>query len=131
MFFCSDNEIEAAQIDELLDGISDLRDLITKAWFAGDAKEKMWNELKQEGSRFQFILNVLNKQIADKKFLVGDKLTLADLWLFTTLEEFIENLKLVDTEKFAHLHTYVNNIKQIDGIKEYVASPDRPLSFYG
>ncbi len=123
-------DLELAQQDQWIDAVSDVRDVVSKAVYSPE-KEKLIAELKTNTeNHLHFLLNIFNKAVEGKSFLVGDKLSIADLWLFCTMEEYIENLKIVDTEKYAHLVTFVNKIKEHPNLKAYITSESRPKSFY-
>jgi putative glutathione S-transferase len=81
-------------------------------------------------------LGELDARLADQRFLVGERLTLADLRLFTTLVRFdavyhthfkCNGHRLIE---YAHLWPYARSIYQTDGVAETVRLDEIKRHYY-
>jgi glutathione S-transferase len=75
----------------------------------GEWKE---NQLNLLGSRFDY----LTKRLEGKQFLMGDKFSVADAYLFTVLNW--SNFLKVDLEKWPTLKDYMGRVAARPGVKE-------------
>lgn len=138
------------EIDEVVDAVYDpINNGVYRAGFADSqrAHEAAVEELFDALDRW-------NDHLADRRYLVGDRLTLADLRLFATLVRFDEVYHTIPTtlsedyrgvdpnpekwkriQDYEHLHAYLRDLYQTPGfaettnlshISEHYASPGSP-----
>ncbi|MFC6941044.1 glutathione S-transferase family protein [Salinirubellus sp. GCM10025818] len=110
------------EIDEAVDAIYDpINNGVYRAGFAGtqEAYERAVEELFDALDQWDAVL-------ADQRYLVGDRLTLADLRLFATLVRFDQvyhthfkcNRKLIS--QYDHLWPYLRDVYQVPGVAKTV-----------
>ena len=110
------------EIDEVVDAVYDpINNGVYRAGFAGtqEAYERAVEELFDALDRWDDVL-------ADQRYLVGDRLTLADLRLFATLVRFDNvyhthfkcNRKLIS--QYEHLWPYLRDVYQVPGVAKTV-----------
>lgn len=81
------DSMEMLYIDEIIDTCSDLMDCWAKAAFADSNKEECMKKFKSESvPKFYDMLEKCVKGCGKKGFAVGEKISIADLTLFNTVE---------------------------------------------
>ena len=78
----------AAKVDELLNGCTDITEILVKTMRIKDNDEKLKTRqelIAKEGGRLYLELDGLNKIISASKYAVGDSLTVADLAVWSLI----------------------------------------------
>lgn len=118
---------EEAKILEIINVLGDVRKEFFQAVYASDVKEKFqaFNSNQSASTK----IGLIAKYLGDKKFLLGDEISLADICLSTflfTLNKMYKSVGLHENSIFTNhpsLHFLYKRIYlEADGIKEYVAS---------
>jgi glutathione S-transferase len=111
------NVDEASEIDMLIDTATDIQTAITKVVFDPDFD----NLVVKLPETLEPKLQQLSDYIGDKKFLLGDSVTIADFPIYVNLEW---NSKLDEKylEKFPKLDNYLKNVQSDPKIKAYLNS---------
>ncbi|RZC42919.1 elongation factor Tu, mitochondrial-like, partial [Asbolus verrucosus] len=66
----------------------------------------------------QSVLKELNSFLAPRTYLVSQKLTIADIFLYYVLQDKMENLTLLEKEKYLNLSRWFDNIQQNSSIRQ-------------
>lgn len=117
------SNLDGLAIDQYCQLCKDFLDAAVRAIFEKDAakKETLMKELKEETVDKYY--NLWEKALADNKtgYMVGDKLSLADLCVFDIITGTIEqHMKPLDGHP--SLKALVDRVKDTPKIKEYLAS---------
>lgn len=78
----------SAKVDELLNGCTDITEILVKTMSIQDNEEKIKTRqelITKEGGRLYLELNGLNQIISASKYAVGDSLTIADLAIWSLI----------------------------------------------
>ncbi|KAM4042004.1 glutathione S-transferase 3-like [Anomaloglossus baeobatrachus] len=109
---------ERAYIDMYVEGASDLNTLILSYFFLSDCdKEKQLNLMKDKAHKRYF--PVYSKALEGKDFLVGNKLSCADVYLLDVilaLEEFHPDI----LQDFPNLQAFKKKTCEIPNIKKFL-----------
>ncbi|XP_073531500.1 glutathione S-transferase 3-like [Phyllobates terribilis] len=109
---------ERAYIDMYVDGATDLMTLVLSYFFLSDCdKEKQVNLMKDRAHKRYF--PVFSKALEDKEFLVGNKLSCADVYVLDTilsLEDFHPDI----LQNFPNLQAFKKRTCEIPNIKKFL-----------
>lgn len=122
--FYGNNNLEALKIDIVVNLSEDLIQAFAKSFREQDPakKEEILQEVKKEtGPRF---LGYFEKMLKDTGtgFVVGDKVTLADLVIYDISTGFLKVTVEDSIKDFPLVQKLVETVGEIGGIKKYVAS---------
>lgn len=133
-----DSEADMCKVDVIIDGVEDLRmkyvPLIYGDRLAPEAKAKYWAThgdkasavgQRNGGAHFEYLARLLRKAGGD--FFVGGKVTAADIAVYDIVHLHLRPTLFPDEMKAAYpeLVAHHDRVEALNGIKEYLASPDR------
>jgi len=111
------NDIEASEIDMLIDTALDILDEAVKVAFDLD-----WEtSAKKHPEAMEPKMKQLSDYIGSKKFLLGDKITIADFAMYVALD-YHTALDEECLKKFPNLDNYIKNINSEPKIKAFFKS---------
>ncbi|CAJ0566489.1 unnamed protein product, partial [Mesorhabditis spiculigera] len=115
--FAGADEFESAQIDQWVDQLQDY-DTAMRPWSAvGSDKEKLYKEVAEPTRDHHFPLIVKQLKANGSGFLVGSKVSWADLIFVNALEITLTSAPNF-LDKYPEIIAYVNKIHEIPEIKE-------------
>lgn len=126
---------EAADIDVIVDGVEDFRkryiDLIYFKHLSDDAKTEYWREYidpstskdQRGGTHMLYFSHFLKRY--PNKYIVGERLSIADIQLFDFLELHIRIYKKHLKAMYPDLVAYFDTIAAEPGIKDHLEDPKR------
>ena len=119
------NNLESAQIDEVVDTIEDVINVTIKTHFETDAAKKKETIGQLNKSTVLPMLANIEKRLSSRggQFLVGNALSLADIHLFFFCSEYTTPQLLSLTPNIANL---VKRVEYLPNIQKWLKS--RPLS---
>ncbi|CAF1459045.1 unnamed protein product [Didymodactylos carnosus] len=116
-----DTHIEAAQIDSVGEQINDLKQAYTKAKESNDVKKFFEEDLQRSFQAF----NKLAETVGSNGFIVGKKLSLADIQLYNFCQSFDDQASVAKAlESAKALKAAVDNVPQNPNLKKWIA--ERP-----
>jgi len=115
------NDFEAAKIDEMIEASNDLRQAVFKVFMEADAAKKTEGQAKLASETFPFFCKrwsaILEKN--GTGYLVGNKLSIADLHVASYLQIFSETSPDL-LKEFPHLQKHQAAVFNAKGIKEWI-----------
>jgi len=129
---CGDSDLDAARCQEYASHVNELR-ILWKAHYIEQDMDKravMVEELKTK--TMPEYMKKFNKVVADNggNYLVGKRLTWADLFLVNFLEIFEDSIDANLLKNSPALRKLKDNVMSIPAIKDWVADR-KPTSLYG
>jgi len=119
------NALEQAQIDMIVEGVKDATKNFYTAQFSNDEilkKEQLSNYFKEECGRWAA---KFEKLLGGNSYFIGDRLTLADIYVFATYSDVLErNNDCLDKTPF--LKAVIERVGSRPNIKKWVQK--RPVS---
>jgi len=119
------NNLESAQVDEVVDTIEDVIGVAIKTHFETDPVKKAETIAALNKSTILPMLTNIEKRLVSRggQFLVGNALSLADIHLFFFCSEYTTPALLATTPKIANL---VKRVEYLPNIQKWLRS--RPVS---
>eukprot|EP00092_Neocalanus_flemingeri_P008750 GFUD01009423.1.p1 GENE.GFUD01009423.1~~GFUD01009423.1.p1 ORF type:complete len:229 (-),score=75.24 GFUD01009423.1:82-702(-) len=119
------NNLESAQIDEVVDTIEDVIGVTIKTHFETDPVKKAETVAQLNNTTVLPMLVNLEKRLVSRggQFLVGNALSLADIHLFFFCSEYSTPQLLANTPKIANL---VKRVQYLPNIQKWLRA--RPVS---
>lgn len=137
------NRSEAAQIDQIMDGVEDLRikyvHLIYKDQLAADAKAAYWASHcdpssahgSTGGAHFAYLCNLLKRNQGGEGFAVGSALSIADIQLFDLMDLHLRIFQRELQSAYPELVGHHGRVGATPGIKAYCKGPKRVAAVNG
>ncbi|XP_067008893.2 glutathione S-transferase [Anabrus simplex] len=123
------DDIEAAQIDAVVDTINDLRTKLMSIYLAPDltSKEKLRQQILDE--TLPYYLSKFDELIMENNgYLVGGKLSWADLFLISYYENFGVIAQRDVFRDYPYIHLLKENVHGIPAIENWIKT--RPFSAF-
>ena len=119
------NNLESAQVDEVVDTIEDVIGVTIKTHFETDPVKKAETIAALNTSTVLPMLTNIEKRLVSRggQFLVGNALSLADIHLFFFCSEYTTAKLLATTPKIANL---VKRVEHLPNIQKWLSQ--RPMS---
>jgi len=119
------NNLESAQVDEIVDTIEDVIGVTIKTHFETDPVKKAETVTELNKTAVLPMLANIEKRLVSRggQFLVGNTISLADIHLFFFCSEYTTPLLLANTPKIANL---VKRIEYLPNIQKWIRV--RPVS---
>ena len=123
------DNLESAKIDTVVDTTRDMNDVFhNRVLFEKDAKKKE-EEMKKflQSELFKHVdrlMKLKNAYSADKRYFVGNHLSWADLFVYSSIERVMQSAPQVKTELDPHFNDLFEAIVTDPKIKKYLE--DRP-----
>ncbi|XP_056421700.1 glutathione S-transferase-like isoform X2 [Hyla sarda] len=119
---------ERAYINMYTEGVADLNSMILSYFFLSESEQEKQRNLMKERALNRYF-PVYSKALEGKDFLVGDKLSMADVYLLDvilSLEEFHPDV----LQNFANLQAFKKRISEIPTIKKFLqpGSKKKPMA---
>merc|ERR1712173_630 len=120
------NNVEAAQVDEVVDVLQDVFNAGATALFTKDEEQKKAAMEKHETQTVPNVLKMAEKRLIERggQFMVGNAFTWADLQLYSFIIDNIVPVKLENLPKIADL---VKRVGDLPNIKRWIEN--RPETF--
>jgi len=116
-----DTHVEAAQIDSVGEQINDLKQAYAKAKESNDVKKFFEEDLPRSFQAF----NKLAETVGSNGFIVGKKLSLADIQLYNFCQSFDDQALVTKAlESAKALKAAVNSVPENENLKKWIA--ERP-----
>ncbi|BFZ08943.1 hypothetical protein BsWGS_11982 [Bradybaena similaris] len=113
-----ETQAEHAKVDVLLEETTDLRQGFYTVCFSADYDDKMKENFVEQ---IKPKLTVLEKYLADKQFIIGDKVTVCDCDMY----DFLDVLKIFEPKLLAHtpkLEEYFKRFEELPAITAFINS---------
>ncbi|XP_060070606.1 hematopoietic prostaglandin D synthase-like [Ylistrum balloti] len=112
------NDIEMTEVDVVLETIQEFSEKKIKAMFAKEDKDKLMKELLEE--TVPKYLDIFMKMLANKEYLVGDAMTVADLAVFNSFQAFAKDNKIFS--KHQKLEAHAKKVESHPKVKAWLAN---------